>query len=110
MSLHRSTRRRFLQQSVATAAVAPLSFGPALAQGAAGRVIVIGGGFAGATCARALKNSDPRLAVTLIEPSATFTACPFSNAVVAGLRELRDQEFTYDKLAGSGVQLVRLTA
>src|SRR5439155_2850666 len=85
-------------------------FRPALSQGTVGRVVVIGGGFAGATCARTLKSFDPRLVVTLIEPSATFTACPFSNAVIAGLRDQREQEFTYDKLAGSGVELVRLMA
>src|SRR5438876_1184529 len=102
MSGRRLTRRAFL----ARAAMAPCvawSFRPALSQGAAGRVVVLGGGFAGATCARTLKSFDPRLAVTLVEPSAIFTACPFSNAVIAGLRDLRDQEFTYDTLAGSGV-------
>jgi len=71
---------------------------------------VIGGGFAGASCARALKRLAPRLAVTLVEQSASFTACPLSNGVIAGLRDLRDQEFTYDKLAGRGVELARLTA
>jgi sulfide dehydrogenase [flavocytochrome c] flavoprotein chain len=105
----RSTRRDFLKRA-ALAACAPLPFRPALAQGSAGRIIVIGGGFAGATCARTLKRLDPRLAVTLVEQSASFTACPFSNEVIAGLRDLRDQEFTYDKLAGSGVELVRLMA
>jgi sulfide dehydrogenase [flavocytochrome c] flavoprotein subunit len=102
----RTTRRGFLQRAVA-AACAPL---PALAQGAAGRIVVIGGGFAGATCARTLKRLDPRLAVTLVEQSAIFTACPFSNAVIAGLRDLQNQEFTYDKLAGSGVDLATVAA
>src|SRR2546426_395685 len=70
---------------------------PAIAQGAAPRVVVVGGGFAGATCARFVKRFDPRIAVTLVEASATFIACPFSNGVIAGLRELKAQEFTYDK-------------
>src|SRR3954469_14787233 len=70
---------------------------PALAQNAAGRVVVIGGGFAGATCARALKRLDPRLSVTLVEPNAEYTACPFSNLVIAGLRDLREQRFGYDR-------------
>jgi NADPH-dependent 2,4-dienoyl-CoA reductase/sulfur reductase-like enzyme len=84
------------------AAALPL---PALAQGAATRVVVIGGGFAGATCARALKRLNPRLAVTLVEASRVFTACPFSNEVVAGLRELSAQQFRYDRLAGEGIAL-----
>ena len=52
-------------------------------------MVVVGGGFAGASCARALKKLDPRITVTLVEASQTFTACPFSNAVIAGLRDLR---------------------
>ena len=43
-----------------------------------------GGGFGGASCARFIRHADPRIQVTLIEPDATFTACPFSNEVIAG--------------------------
>jgi NADPH-dependent 2,4-dienoyl-CoA reductase/sulfur reductase-like enzyme len=109
MTSSRSTRREFLKWA-ALAACARLPLCPALAQGAAGRVVVIGGGFAGASCAGALKRLAPRLAVTLVEQSTSFTACPLSNAVIAGLRDLRDQEFTYDKLADRGVELARLMA
>ena len=77
---------------------------PAIAQGTA-RVVVIGGGFAGATCARQLKRFDPKIQVTLVETNPTFTACPFSNAVIAGLRELNAQQFTYEKVAADGVTL-----
>ena len=76
---------------------------PAIAQGAGGRVVVVGGGFAGATCARSLKRIDPRITVTLVEASQTFTACPFSNNVIAGLRDLKAQQFGYDKLAADQV-------
>src|SRR5260370_38908541 len=106
MTEGQTTRRRILQQ-IALMAYAALPFRSALAQRSAGRVVVIGGGCAGATCARALKRLDPRLGVTLVEQSAIFTACPFSNEVIAGLRDLRDQQFTYDKLAGSDVDLAR---
>ncbi len=88
---------------MASAALFPL---PAFAQGGAGRVIVVGGGFAGATCARAIKKLDRRLSVTLVEATQTFTACPFSNNVVAGLRDLKEQQFGYDKFAADGVELV----
>jgi NADPH-dependent 2,4-dienoyl-CoA reductase/sulfur reductase-like enzyme len=81
----------------------------ALAQGA-GRVVVVGGGFAGATCARVLKKLEPRLDVSLVEPNATFTACPFSNGVVAGLRELRQQQFGYDAVKREGVTLAQTSA
>jgi NADPH-dependent 2,4-dienoyl-CoA reductase/sulfur reductase-like enzyme len=105
----RTTRRDVLKRA-ALAAFASLSLRPALAQGATGRVVVIGGGFAGASCARALKRLAPGIAVTLVEQSAIFTACPLSNSVIVGLRNLRDQEFTYDKLVASGVELARLSA
>jgi len=71
---------------------------------------VIGGGFAGATCARTLKCLDPRLAVTLVEPNAGYTACPFSNLVIAGLRDLRHQQFGYDRLRAAGVELAAQSA
>ena len=100
--MHGSSRRDFLK-AMASAALFPL---PAFAQGGAGRVIVVGGGFAGATCARAIKKLDRRLSVTLVEATQTFTACPFSNNVVAGLRDLKEQQFGYDKFAADGVELV----
>jgi sulfide dehydrogenase [flavocytochrome c] flavoprotein chain len=96
----RLTRRDVIKSAAAAAALLPM---PALAQGAAGRVVVIGGGFAGASCARALKALDARINVTLVEASRTFTACPFSNLVIAGLRELTAQQFGYDKVAAAGV-------
>ncbi|MGH7310498.1 MAG: FAD-dependent oxidoreductase, partial [Candidatus Rokuibacteriota bacterium] len=103
-------RREFLRLGVAATASAVLLPAPTFAQGAAPRVVVVGGGFAGASCARALRQIDPRLAVTLVEASATFTACPFSNAVIGGLRELSAQEFTYERVAASGIVVVRATA
>ncbi len=59
------------------------------------RVIVIGGGFGGATAARFLRRADPRIDVVLVEPNATFTACPFSNEVIVGLRDIAAQRFDY---------------
>ena len=104
----KTSRREFLKLGVAaTAAVFPL---PAFAQGAASRVVVVGGGFAGASCARALRHADARIAVTLVEPNATFTACPFSNAVIGGLRELSAQQFTYERVAADGITVTRATA
>jgi NADPH-dependent 2,4-dienoyl-CoA reductase/sulfur reductase-like enzyme len=102
------SRRAFLA-AAATATSGALLAAPALAQ-AAPRVVVVGGGFAGATAARALKRADPRIAVTLVEASRTFTACPFSNLVIAGLRDIERQEFGYDRLAADHVQVVIATA
>jgi len=101
MTRQPASRRQFLARAAAGAAAAALP-APAVAQGG-GQVVVIGGGFAGATCARALKRIDPRHTVTLVEPSAVFTACPFSNAVIGGLRELKQQQFRYDRISAAKV-------
>ena len=104
----KASRREFLKLGVAAStALLPL---PALAQGAAPRVVVVGGGFAGASCARALRQADGRIAVTLVEANATFTACPFSNVVIGGLRELSAQQFTYDRVAADGIVVARAMA
>jgi sulfide dehydrogenase [flavocytochrome c] flavoprotein subunit len=81
---------------------------PALAQGARGNVVVIGGGFGGATAARVLHRAG--LAVTLVEPAETYWACPFSNEVIAGLRPMSAQAFGYEGLRASGVTVARTSA
>lgn len=81
---------------------------PALAQGARGRVVVVGGGFGGASAARVLHQAG--LAVTLIEPAETYYACPFSNEVIAGLRPLSAQAFGYEGLRASGVTVAKTSA
>jgi sulfide dehydrogenase [flavocytochrome c] flavoprotein chain len=97
----RSTRRTFLRGGAAAASAALLP-APSLAQAKA-RIVVLGGGFAGATCARALRRADPRFEVTLVEPNPIFTACPFSNAVIAGLRDIEAQRFGYDAIRNEGI-------
>jgi sulfide dehydrogenase [flavocytochrome c] flavoprotein chain len=103
--MKRRTRRHFLKGSLA-AALLPM---PALAQGQP-RLVVVGGGFAGATCARELKRLVPNARVILVEANPTFTACPFSNGVIAGLREMRAQRFNYEALHHVGVSLAFLPA
>ncbi len=81
---------------------------PALAQGARGRVVVIGGGFGGGTAARALHRAG--LEVTLVEPAETYYACPFSNEVIAGLRPMSAQGFGYEGLRAGGVTIAQTSA
>jgi sulfide dehydrogenase [flavocytochrome c] flavoprotein subunit len=109
MDVLRPLTRRDALRGVAVSA-ATLTFShPSIAQ-APPRVVVIGGGFGGASCARALKLIDPKLAVTLIEVSPTFTACPLSNEVIAGLREIDAQQFGYDRIAAEGVKIIAQAA
>jgi sulfide dehydrogenase [flavocytochrome c] flavoprotein subunit len=101
----RANRRQFLSSAAAAGAAAAFFPLPSIAQGAAPRVVVIGGGFGGASCARALKQANPRIAVTLVEANQTFTAHPFSNLVIGGLRELSAQQFRYDKVAADSITI-----
>jgi len=95
-----TNRRRVLHGAVAaSAALCPW---PSMAQ-AAPRVVIVGGGFAGASCARALRNADARVAVTLVEGRRVYTAPPLSNGIFGGLRILADQQFDYDKIAAAGI-------
>ncbi|WP_375457673.1 FAD-dependent oxidoreductase [uncultured Enterovirga sp.] len=98
-----TSRRAFIAGLAATAAFPR----PAIAQALA-RVVVVGGGFAGATAARAL--SQAGIDVTLLEPSRSYVACPFSNEVIAGLRPLEAQVFPFDGLDAAGVRMVQEAA
>lgn len=106
-SLRRKATRRQVVRGIAAAALALPC--PSYAQSAA-RVVVIGGGFGGAACARSLRKIDPRLQVTLVEANKTFTACPFSNETIAGLRGIETQQFSYDRIAAGGVTVVMQAA
>jgi sulfide dehydrogenase [flavocytochrome c] flavoprotein subunit len=103
-----ATRRNVVRGFAAAAASLALPC-PSYARSAP-RVVVIGGGFGGASCARALRKVDSRLQVTLIEPNRIFTACPFSNEVIAGLRDIKGQQFGYDKIAADGVSVIAQAA
>jgi NADPH-dependent 2,4-dienoyl-CoA reductase/sulfur reductase-like enzyme len=83
---------------------------PAISQGAGARVVVVGGGFAGANCARTLKKADPRALITLVEANPIFTACPLANAVLADLRPISAQQFDYARIGAENVSLVKQTA
>jgi sulfide dehydrogenase [flavocytochrome c] flavoprotein subunit len=100
-------RRRVL---AAGTAAALLGRAPSLgAQTSAPRVLVIGGGYAGATAAKYLRLfSGRRLDVVLVEPEAAFVSCPMSNHVLGGTRALADVTLPYDGLERAhGVQRVR---
>ena len=108
-ALRLMTTRRNVVRGIATTALSLAFPCPSYAQAAA-RVVVVGGGFGGAACARVLRRINAKLQVTLVEPNRIFTACPFSNEVVAGLRDLEAQQFTYDRIAADGVNVVAQSA
>jgi NADPH-dependent 2,4-dienoyl-CoA reductase/sulfur reductase-like enzyme len=105
MTEARVHRRQFLKSATATGAAAAFP-APLLSQSAPLRVVVIGGGFGGASCARALRKADPRIAVTLVETNPAYTAPPMSSAAIAGLVELKHQQFGYDAIKRAGVTVI----
>jgi sulfide dehydrogenase [flavocytochrome c] flavoprotein chain len=75
------------------------------------RVVVIGGGFGGATCARYIRRADAAIEVTLVEPHRQFITCPLSNAVIAGFRDLASVTQGYDGLRQRhGVRIIHAQA
>ena len=107
-------RRRFLAGA--------LSAGAALGSGLFGacsrppgrgapRVVVIGGGYGGATCARYIRHFDPDIDVTLVEAGTRYVTCPFSNAVLGGLRDVSSITLGYDELKKNyGVNVIHARA
>ena len=79
-------------------------------QGCGAHVVVVGGGFGGATAARYLRRYAPQLRVTLVEPARSFYTCPFSNHYLAGLRGWDSLRHGYDGLRAAGVQVVHAQA
>ncbi|HET7031827.1 MAG TPA: NAD(P)/FAD-dependent oxidoreductase [Casimicrobiaceae bacterium] len=109
-------RRAFLRafSAIGGAAVASSTlFGCATTASAArGRVVVVGGGYGGATAAKYIRMwSDGAIDVTLVEPDASFISCPLSNLILGGSKTLADITVSYEGLVRNhGVKLVRDTA
>src|SRR6266700_546764 len=109
--MNRLARRDFLKTSSALAAASLLpgcAMEPAAPSRPVGRVIVIGGGFGGATAAKYLRMwSEGTIEVFLIERNSEFISCPTSNLVLGGTRTLADITRSYAKLREYGVQVLR---
>jgi sulfite dehydrogenase len=102
------TRREFIQWLSAGAGVSALGACASTEESAeAGRVVVIGGGFAGATAARYIRLWAPDVGVTLIERNSEFISCPMSNLVLGGNTRIEDLTSGYDGLRKRGVRIIR---
>jgi sulfide dehydrogenase [flavocytochrome c] flavoprotein subunit len=95
------TRRTFTKLAGAAGATSALGLVNIVpARAASGRVIVVGGGFGGATTAKYIRKMDPGIQVTLIEPKRQFVTCPFSNTVIGGMHDIGFITHNYDALKG----------
>ena len=100
-------RRDFLKLAGATAGASSLASLAGCAGGSyKARVVVVGGGFGGATAAKYLRLWDPALEVVMVERANVFTSCPLSNLVLAGFTSMDDIRMGYDGLRRHGVQVV----
>jgi cytochrome c553/NADPH-dependent 2,4-dienoyl-CoA reductase/sulfur reductase-like enzyme len=108
----RMTRREFLKTSstgVGALAVGGLA-GCASTRGeidpkATRRIVVVGGGWGGATAAKYARLADPSIEVVLLEPNKRFVSCPLSNLVLSGVRGLGSLSFGYNGLREHGVKV-----
>jgi len=71
------------------------------------RVVVVGGGFGGATAAKYIRMWDPSIDVVLVERDPSFISCPISNLVLAGFAGMEDITRSIDGLERHGVKVVR---
>ena len=100
-------RRSFIKLTGGVAVgLAAYAGAPSIASAAKKRVVVVGGGYAGAVAAKYIRMADKSIHVTLIEQNKYYYACPLSNWVVAGFRDLKTQRWAYKGLERHGVEVV----
>lgn len=101
-------RRLFLKGGLSAVS---LVAAPHLAAQTGERVVIVGGGFGGATAARYLRRFNPAMQITLVEPAGEFIMCPMSNRVIHGGLQLRDITRPYGRFVTSnGLRWVRARA
>jgi NADPH-dependent 2,4-dienoyl-CoA reductase/sulfur reductase-like enzyme len=103
-------RRDFLKLALAGGVLAASPWAYAARSGKRlGRVVVVGGGYAGATAAKYLRMwSGGAVDVVVVEPHAQFVSCPLSNLVLGGAKSISDLTFGYDALRSHhGIHWVR---
>lgn len=106
------TRRDFLKTAGVAAAgsttLAGLSACATVGGKSRGHVVIVGGGYGGATTAKYLRMwSKGAVDVTLIERNPTFISCPISNLVIGGIKQMEDITVSYDNLKSKwGVKLI----
>ncbi len=99
------TRRSF--GALIGASAATLAAPSLLRANTTGRLVIIGGGFGGASAARFARITYPEVEVTLIEPYPTFITCPYGNLILGGKRELPQITHSYDGLRARGVTVLQ---
>jgi sulfide dehydrogenase [flavocytochrome c] flavoprotein subunit len=102
-------RRDFLKAGAAAAAMAGFAGCASVPGGGSkARVVVVGGGYGGATAAKYIRLFDPTIEVVLVEPNRDFISCPLSNLVLGGFKTMNDITTPYSGLERNhGIRIVR---
>lgn len=111
-SANQFNRRDFIKFASAASALTMSNSGFARAtKPPIGRVVVIGGGYAGASVAKYLRLwSLGSIEVVVVEPNSQFVSCPLSNLVLGGSKSINDLTFGYAALKSNhGIKWVQDT-
>ncbi|NIC43764.1 NAD(P)/FAD-dependent oxidoreductase [Aquabacterium sp. A08] len=101
-------RRSFLLSAGAAAMASALAGCASTPTSPKARVVVVGGGFGGATAAKYIRLWAPDIEVVLVEREGAFVSCPLSNLVLGGHERIENLTTGYDTLARRyGVRVVR---
>ena len=105
--MNRLNRRNFIKLVGSTSAwLSASSLLNACSRPVSARVVIVGGGFGGSTCAKYLNRFDSSLEITLIEPSTRFITCPFSNMVINGMQAMDTISHDYKAQADRGIKVM----
>jgi sulfide dehydrogenase [flavocytochrome c] flavoprotein subunit len=99
------TRRDFLRTTSVATTMIGWGTWTGFAADTRRRVVVIGGGWGGATAAKYIRLADPSIEVTLLEPGKEFISCPFSNLVLSGVESLKGLTLNYNGLRKHGIKI-----
>jgi sulfide dehydrogenase [flavocytochrome c] flavoprotein subunit len=94
------------RRALLAAALAPLAAPGLVHAQTQARLVVVGGGFGGASAASFARRRFPWMEVTLVEPKTRFVTCPYGNLVIGGVRQIGDISHGYDGLRARGVRVV----
>ena len=102
-------RRQLLQSAAALSLLGLAGCATTAAIPSKAKVVVVGGGFGGATAAKYVRLlSQYKIDVVLIEPNASFVSCPISNMVLGGHKQMADITSSYAGLGKNhGVTVVQ---
>ena len=101
------SRRRWIGTGLAAVASVPFVGCATMGGPSIGRVVVVGGGFGGATAARYLRMWGGNIDVTLVDRNAQFVSCPISNLVLGGYKQMSDITVGYGGLEATGVKRIQ---